>query len=210
MGYTSLPYLLIKRPRYEEAQKDYISEFEFDMIDGWLDQNNYKSITQRLIFRLLWDTGARINEIMSLDPGNINLQGKFAIIKRQKSMQKNVLMWSNETHELLIKYLGIRACMDYRTDALFVSPKYFATQGVITRLTSRSVQRWIRQICKDIGIEKKLTPHSFRHGKAHKILKATGRQEDVKAILGHKSITASDKYLRLDVGEQRNLQLKYL
>lgn len=210
MGYTELPYTLIKAPRFEEPTPEFVSEFEFDMIDKWLDENNYEAITKRLIFRLLWDTGARVNEVLGLNLGDMNIPGKFALIKRQKNMQKNVIMWSDETHELLVKYLGIRACMDYRIDALFISPRNCTGNGLIMRLNARSVQRWIKQICNQIDIEKNITPHSFRHGKAHKIMQKTGRQEDVKSILGHKSLFSSDKYTRLSIGEQSRLQKKYL
>ena len=210
MNYCDLPYVLIKAPRYEEPTPEFVSEFEFDMIDEWLNQSHYLALTKRLIFRLLWDTGARINEIICLDLKDIKVQKKFAMIKRQKNMQKNIIMWSTKTHELLITYLGIRSCIDCRTDALFVSPKNCKENKLIKRLNVRSIQRWIKNICNEIGIQKNLTPHSFRHGKAHMIIKKSGQQEDVKSILGHKSILSSDKYTRLNIQEQSKLQLKYL
>ena len=182
MNYCDLPYVLIKAPRYEEPTPEFVSEFEFDMIDEWLNQSHYLALTKRLIFRLLWDTGARINEIICLDLKDIKVQKKFAMIKRQKNMQKNIIMWSTKTHELLITYLGIRSCIDCRTDALFVSPKNCKENKLIKRLNVRSIQRWIKNICNEIGIQKNLTPHSFRHGKAHMIIKKSGQQEDVKSI----------------------------
>ncbi len=209
MEYTMLPYTLIKAPRYEENTPVALSEFEFDMIDEWLDFNDFATLTKRVIFRLLWNTGARVSEIINLNLSDIDTQNRCATIKRQKNMQQNILMWDEETNEILIRYLGIRLCMNYKTDAVFLSPRNCTGSGLIMRLNVRSVQRWIKQICTEIGIEKNITPHSFRHGKAHKILKK-GKQEDVKAIFGHKSIMSSDKYLRLNIQEQKQLQLKYL
>jgi site-specific recombinase XerD len=210
MGDSELPHTLIRPPRYEESTPEFVSEEDFYMIDEWLDESNYKFITKRLIFRLLWETGARINEILDLNLDDIDVQKQSALIKRQKNMQKNIIMWGSETQELLVKYLGMRLCQDYKTDSLFISPKNCTASGLITRLTARSVQRWIKSICDDIGIEKKLTPHSFRHGKAHKIMNISGRQEDIKQILGHKSLFSSDKYTRLNILEQSRLQVQYL
>ncbi len=209
MGYSHIPYALIKAPRYTENTPVALSEFEFDMIDEWLNENDFATLTKRVVFRLLWNTGARVSEVMNLNLSDIDTKNRCAIIKRQKNMQQNILMWDEETNEILIRYLGIRLCMDYKTDAVFLSPRNHTADGLIIRLNVRSVQRWIKQICTEIGIEKNITPHSFRHGKAHKILKK-GKQEDVKAILGHKSIVSSDKYLRLNLDEQKELQMKYL
>ena len=81
-------------------------------------------------------------------------------------MRYNLVVWGKETERLLVKYLGARLCEEVPTHALFISWKRNSGK----RLTTRSVQRWIKDICKLAMIDKKITPHSFRHGKAHHML----------------------------------------
>ncbi len=78
-----------------------------------------------------------------------------------------IIVWSEETHRLLMKYMPIR--LELRkcnhASALFVG--YLKGRGWSPRLTSRSVERIIKYNVDRAGIKEKITPHSFRHGWAH-------------------------------------------
>lgn len=211
MGYTDLPYKLIKAPRYDEYIPEFVTEFEFDMIDEYLSEGYHELTMKRLIFRLLWETGARINEILSLTLDQVDHRTNSAIITRGKSKHGNILKWSDETNEILIQYLGVRLDRCPEHESLFLTPeKRVCVRGFAMQLTSRTVQRWCKELCHDLGIEKNISPHAFRHGKAHFIMNKTGRQEHVKGILGHKSIKSSDRYTRMNLLEQTRMQVQYL
>jgi integrase/recombinase XerC len=107
---------------------------------------------------------------------------------------------------LLKKYVAIRLslCDNPKNDALFPS-----RVDANKKITARTIQRWVKDFITILDLDANITCHSFRHGKAHKILSQSGRQEDVKAILGHNSIISSDRYTRLNVDEQRRLQTQY-
>ena len=66
-----------------------------------------------------------------------------------------------------------------------------------TRFTPKSIQRWVKETRQLAGIDKNITPHSFRHGKANEILEQGGTVRDVSAILRHISPNSSFNYLQL-------------
>lgn len=205
IGYLRFPYGLIKLPKVDEHAPAFVSREEYEMIDELLDKDNFESLTKRLAFRLLWETGCRVGELVDINLEDIK-NFEYCIITRQKSRKKNVLMWSKRTQKLLKKYVAIRLSLydNSKNDALFPS-----RVDASKRITSRTIQRWVRELVAILDLDDNITCHSFRHGKAHKILSQSGRQEDVKAILGHNSIISSDRYTRLNVDEQRRLQTQY-
>jgi integrase len=67
--------------------------------------------------------------------------------------------------------------------ALFVGPRY--ADGWNNRLTRRSVERMILKYAKRAGIKEKVTPHSFRHGWAHKRRDQNAPLAFIQRGLGH-------------------------
>lgn len=197
MGYNNIPYNLIKSQRYEETKKSVLGEMDFDMIDCYLDKNSFSFIQKRLLFKILWETGARLSEVTNLKFEDLNDDLSGAYIVRQKVKVRNIIIWSDDTKEILQKYLGLIFEKNINSEYLF-------------NFSNRTAQRWLKNITELLELDENITPHSFRHGKAHQILKMNGNQHDIKAVLGHSSITASDHYTRLNILEQKRIKGKFL
>lgn len=202
MGYTTLPYGLIQHSRKEEVVKPHIKESEYFEIDKYLkEKKDFISFKKRLIFKMLWETGCRLTEITHLTFQQLDLKNyDNALITRRKRKQKEIIIWSQETKRLLLKYLKLKKEEEGESDFVF---KSFTLEKPIN---SVSVDRWFKEIIQKLEFDNRLTPHSLRHGRAHLILKKTGRQIDVKVALGHSAITSSDRYLALDLNEQRRVK----
>lgn len=206
-GECDLPVEAIEGPKREEQYPNYISKEKFDLIDDYFDDHEYFELTKKVIYNLLWDTGMRIGELLSLNVEDIHSDSNFTKIRTEKSKKLRVVVWSNYTHGLLMKYLGVRLCLN-QASALFQTPQGTSNQSQRTRLTARSVQRWCVELGRELGF--KINPHAFRHGKMHQIICQGGTRQHVQSIAGHSSINSSEVYVRLNESEQVKMQTKFL
>lgn len=194
-GKTNLNPKEIIPIKFISADKDIVTREDFEDMNLALDERYGDDLIKKLILNLIWDTGMRISELLDIKLGDIGQQGNKGIrsakVRSRKTMRYNLVVWGSNTNELLNLYLGIRLCMEVNSDKLFINPKTKKSY------TSRSLQRWIKDICELAMIIKNITPHSFRHGKANDILEQGGTVRDVSAVLRHIRPESSFHYLQL-------------
>ncbi len=200
----------IRPMKYISPDKDIVTVTIFKQMDSVLFEQFYSDLIKKLIIHMLYDTGIRVSELCDLNISDIEKVSedglRCASVRRRKSLRYNTIVWGKETNRLLNLYLGLRLCIDEGdTDALLVTRN---RKG--SRITTRTVQRWVEEICQLAGIEKEITPHSFRHGKAHQVLNQSGNVRDVQAILGHVNPNSSFSYLSLNRQSQIAVSGKYL
>lgn len=201
---TKVSWELIRGPRIPEKLANFITLEQFQKIDLSFKEDEYYQLTKKVIFQLLWNTGLRINELLSLNISDIDSSKNYMYITTEKSKKLRVVMWNEECHQLLLKYISIRICLN-KAPELFQSP---TGKNKRTRLTARSVQRWSRELGEKLGFA--INPHAFRHGKMHFIINNGGGRHHVQAVAGHSSISSSEAYLRLNVQEQTKIQEQFL
>ena len=202
-GYKNLNTDEIIPIKFINADKDIVTKDDFELMNDVLSKSYYGDLVRKLVLNILWDTGIRLSELMDIKISDIRDQDKKGLrtakVRTRKTMRYNLIVWGKETNELLNIYLGIRICMEgIESDYLLINPK------TKRRYTHKSIQRWIKEISELAGIDKNLTPHSLRHGKANEILEQGGTVRDVSAILRHVSPNSSFNYLRLS--EKRYMQ----
>ena len=192
---TSLNPKEIKSIKFVNPEKDIVTEEDFEQLSMVLDERYSDDLVKKLVLYLLWDTGMRISELLDIKLTDINKQGtnglRTAKVRTRKSMRYNLVVWGVDTNKLLNTYLGMRLCMDCESQKLFINPK------TKKPYTSRSIQRWMKRITGMTLLDKNITPHSFRHGKANAILDKGGTVRDVSALLRHVAPESSFHYLQL-------------
>lgn len=195
--------------RFISADREVVTEHDFeDMIEALSIEGTFDELQKKLIVRLLWDTGMRVSELCDMTLESISKKQenglRSAKVRSRKSLRYNHVVWSKETDDLLIEYLGMRVCMDTSSDALFIGNR------LKKPITTRTVQRWIREICDFAMIDKELTPHSFRHGKAHSMLDNGATVRDVQAVLRHVNPNSSFHYMQVSESKFLNIAGQYL
>ncbi len=167
-NYACLPPSLIKRKKGRAKSHRAIKEEEFDKIISIIPENDFWSLRDLLIIRMLWDTGVRVSELTDLNVSQIDINNLSAVISTKKTANMRIILWSEKTHEILIRYLTMRSELNSicNSPALFIwqknSKKYFNP-----RLSTRSVERIVKFYSIKASIVEKVSPHSFRHGWAH-------------------------------------------
>ncbi len=207
--------------RWTELDSDYLEvpDKEFNMPRVLAEEDYLKLIAaapedraparvlrNRLIMRLLWDTGARVGEICSLNREDI--RGREAQIRTEKNRGSRPLrhiFWGEETDAAMQEW--IKVSEKYEGGALFVS---LGNAKIGERLTIKGVGEMLRRYSQYAGLPRVVNAHSFRHAKAHAILKQGGSLADAANVLGHASYLSSRPYTFMWGEELRETAGKFL
>lgn len=160
----------------------------------------------RALLEVLYSTGIRKKELLSLAVDDINLEEEIAIIRNGKGGKDRVVPLSRVACRFLETYLkAIRPELlrGHRTPALFVSIRHGYTLG--THSLGTIIEKYTRQV----GIKRKVTPHLWRHTCATHLLKNNANLRHVQELLGHRSLATTERYLRLTITDLKEAHRKF-
>jgi len=164
-----------------------------------------QKLRNQAIIELLFASGLRVSELVSLNRNKINLDKKeFSIIG--KGSKRRIIFISQETADLIKKYLNKRIDTDL---ALFIRHNREPSKETELRLSARSIQRIIQKCALEAGIVKKVTPHVMRHSFATNLLQNGADIRSVQALLGHSSINTTQIYTHVTNKSLKNIYNKY-
>jgi site-specific recombinase XerD len=188
---NSLPAERVELAKVSERSLDLISIKELVRLLEIPKGEDLKNLRDKAILEMLFSTGLRVSELCSLSR-DIDLS-KDEISVRGKGEKVRVVFLSESAKDAVKKYLTKRADMD---DALFVSIGFggSASKNISKRLTSRSVERIVKDCAIKAGISKKVTPHVIRHSFATDLLQNGADLRSVQAMLGHSNISTTQIY----------------
>ncbi len=187
-----VPYILTK----EQILK--IFEASDNIKPNW--QSNYH-ITLPVIIRLLYSSGLRINEALSLQIKDLNFEDKAILIRESKKFKSRIIPLSDSMYKVLINYIK-RFNFKNENELIFQS-----ING--NKLTNTYIRTKTKQIFYEAGINEDQynrmpTLHSLRHTfSCHALDKMHDLKMDTKVYLvllsqylGHDSLSDTEKYLR--------------
>ncbi|MBQ9430786.1 MAG: tyrosine recombinase XerC [Kiritimatiellae bacterium] len=153
------------------------------------------------IFEVLYSTGARISEIAALNWRDIDFeQGLVRVIG--KGDKERICILGGPAQGALRKLRTTSTFIDNGdTDS---APVFLNLKG--TRLTTRSIERQMKQWLAAAGLPLDLTPHKIRHSFATHLLDAGADLRSVQEMLGHASLSTTQIYTHVSI---RHLQDEY-
>jgi len=143
----------------------------------------------RVIIELFLGTGIRLQELVSLDIDDVDLDAKHLRV-RAKGNLPQVKFLKSDLRSLLRRYLAERRRQGTADAALFLS-----NRG--TRISPRQVANRVKFWLTEAGIKKSLGPHGLRHSFATHLYAATSDLLVVKRALGHRNISTTEIYTHL-------------
>ncbi len=151
-----------------------------------------KSLRIQLVFRLLFETGVRRTEATRIKLSNIHLESNSIFLENfdTKAKRSRYLFITNELKELIIKYIN-----KYKS-------KFFLLESNGFPLSPSTISSILERLKKDSNIEY-LSPHVLRRSFATLILNNGANILSVKTLLGHASLTQTNKYLISDYEQLR-------
>ncbi|UCE91833.1 MAG: tyrosine-type recombinase/integrase [Methanobacteriota archaeon] len=161
-----------------------------------------RRMRDRLIIKLLYETGMRVGELSTLTIGDVDLDSGEITIQHAKrhSEGRKVPIVNSWTRTMLRDYIGTRK--NHR-DPLFVSNK----RGPLSR---RQIERLIHNYGTSVGLERdKSHPHVLRHTHAVHALKSGIDLRTLQQNLGHSSIEVTAIYLTMDIDDRKEEYSKH-
>lgn len=174
--------LLIKEKKTSKKLINYLTEGELKKLFDSIDISTKIGRRDMTLLSLLYDTGARANEIIELKYKDINLETK-RIILDGKGKKKRVVSMMKQTKKMLIQYLK---------EFNIKSEDY-----VFNKNHKKYNNRFIRDVLekyKDIIPDKKIHPHVFRHTRAVHLLDHGINIVYIQEFLGHESVVTTQTY----------------
>jgi integrase/recombinase XerC len=148
-------------------------------------------LRDRAILELLYSSGIRVSELVGLNPDRVDLD--LGIIRVMgKGRKERIVPIGTKAMEALKSYAEIRGTMED------TSPLFLNRRG--GRLTDRSVVRLVKKYGRQSGIFRKISPHSLRHTFATHLLDAGADLREIQEMLGHASLSTTQRYTHLTVG----------
>ena len=187
-----LPLYLVRVPRAISQSHNAASEDEYRQMVAALRREGSHALRDLAVVMLLHDTGMRVGEVAALEIEQME-EDASAMIRTEKTVQRRRVFWNRDTdevlHELIVQRINSHAVSDW----LFVAKRGHGE----TPLTTRMMQRIIHRACKLAGIERHLSPHSFRHAYIHRLAYLGTPDAIIAQLVGHSTPFTIAHYTKL-------------
>ncbi len=204
-GYMeSDPCELLEAPRFGRVLPDVLSIEDIDSMILALDPDKEETPRNHAIIETLYGSGLRVSELVELRLSRTNLDEGYVIITGKGNKQRLVPL-SPEAIRLIEGYLPLREKLKIKPDSkdiLFLNRR----GGMMTRVMVFYI---IRDLARDAGIIKKVSPHTLRHSFATHLLEGGANLRAIQEMLGHESISTTEIYIHLDRSRLRSELLEH-
>ena len=206
---NSLPPDKIALPKASKSEKTlkFLTLEQIERLLTSAEPKDAQGIRDRAILETFFSTGLRIAELC-----NLNIE-QFANLKDKKDLELGIIgkggnprtvYFSERALEHIKKYISIRNSKD---KGLFIN--FRDKNGTGTRLTSRSVERIVKQNAIKAGIPTFTTPHTLRHSYATDLMNQGVDLRTVQEFLGHKNIATTQIYTHVTNKRLRDIHRQF-
>lgn len=194
---TALPTAGARNPKQEKRHPKVLGvDQAFALLDPKQEKPSGRMETRDLaLAELLYGSGLRISEALSLDMGQILMQGTSGAFVRVlgKGNKERIVPLSDACLPALAAWLAERGkYANPGEKALFVG-----TSG--GRLNRRVAARAIAALCKKAGLPETISPHTLRHSFATHLLENGADLRSVQELLGHARLVTTQRYTHLNM-----------
>ncbi|MCZ2157846.1 site-specific tyrosine recombinase XerD [Bartonella sp. 220] len=164
-----------------------LAQLEVEQAD-YGSKNYFRALRLQLLMEMLYATGLRISELVSLPVQAVRGEG-YSILVRGKGKKERMVLLSKKAYQVLLQWLDLR---DQGKDAesLYLFPAHSET-GYIAR---QVVARELKGLARRAGIRSGFSPHVLRHAFASHLLQNGADLRAVQHLLGHSDIATTQIY----------------
>ncbi|MDB5222207.1 MAG: Tyrosine recombinase xerC [Chitinophagaceae bacterium] len=191
---TQDPTALLEAPKLKRSLPDVLSFNEIESIIAAIDLSTPEGVRNKAVIETLYSCGLRVTELVNLkisclylDVGFIRVIGKGdkeRLVPVGSSAVKHIALYKNNTRVHTPVKPGYE-------DILFLNRRG-------RKLSRVMIFMIIKELAKQAGITKNISPHTFRHSFATHLVEGGADLRAVQEMLGHESITTTEIYTHLD------------
>lgn len=185
------PTLNINMPHIEKKIPKILSAQQIDKLLNQPDKKDCKGCRDSAMLELLYATGIRVSELISLNVNDINLKMRF--IRCSGARGERIIPFGRSAHEALLQYFEFARPLlikESTENALFVN-----CNGI--RISRQGFWKLMKKYQNSAGIEEEITPHSLRHSFAAHLLENGADLKSIQEMLGHADISSTQVYTHI-------------
>ena len=188
------PMELIDAPKLVRKLPETLSIQEIEIIINAVDLNSKEGMRNKAILETLYSCGLRVSELVNLKVQNLFLDIGFIKVFG-KGMKERLVPIGTKAAECISIYMK-----EYRTN-LNISEGFEGYLFINRRgknLTRNMIFIIVKDLVKKAGLNKNISPHTFRHSFATHLIEGGADLRAVQEMLGHESITTTEIYTHLN------------
>jgi integrase/recombinase XerD len=191
------PTALIEGPKLGRKLPDTLSFVEIEKLLAAIDQSKPEGGRNRSMLEILYSSGLRVSELVELKLNNVHTDIGFLRVIGKGNKERLVPIGRDALKYLRIYTDEIRGKPPHK-----VPQKGFESYVFLNRngrkLTREMIFMIIKGLAVQIGLNKNISPHTFRHSFATHLIEGGADLRAVQEMLGHESITTTEIYTHLD------------
>ncbi len=213
---TDDPTALVGAPRKEQTLPAYLAQDETTRLLEAPDAATPAGRRDRAILELFYASGLRLSELVDLDLDDVNLSSRIVRV-RGKGGKERLVPFNRSAAEairVMMRDAAARPVVEARSARAGTGGRHGRRRQALFlnlrggRLTTRSVDRIVRRYVRDAAIARGISPHALRHTFATHLLQAGADLRAIQDLLGHASLSTTQRYTHLDVGRLREVYAK--
>lgn len=193
----SSPTEFVEAPKVGRHLPDVLTVEEIDLIISSIDPSKPKGRRDRAMLELLYSCGLRVTELITLRICDLFFGEGYIRVVGKGNKQRLVPINATARERIMIYLDDRRERYHGNEDTLFLNNR----GGKLTRIMIFTI---IREAVKRTGIQKQVSPHTFRHSFATHLLAGGANIRQIQEMLGHESISTTEIYTHLDAERLRS------
>ena len=188
------PAAEVATPKISKQLPNFLTVDEVFLLLDTPDVQTFLGSRDKAMLELLYSSGLRVSELVNVDLLQLDLHAQTLKV-HGKGKKERMVPVGKKACETIERYLLKRnAQFSERMgrDALFLNQRG-------GRISVRSVERMMAKYLKSCGLQKTVTPHVLRHTFATHLLGAGADMRGIQELLGHESLSTTQKYTHISV-----------
>lgn len=191
-----VPEISISKERVEKKKPLVLTIDEISKIMNSTNMNTEKGIRDKALLELMYATGMKVSELISLTLDDVNLEASYVRCRDNKGYERFIPI-GKEAKESIKKYIIVREETSKGSDKLFLN----MSGEPITR---QGVWRIVKEYSVIANIDKDINLNTFRHSFAVHLLQNGANAKVVQELLGNQVMTYIDMYYEIINNEKIN------
>lgn len=188
------PSSMIETPKIGRKLPSVLSPDEVNNLINAVDLDSETGYRNRAILETLYGCGMRVSELVSLRLTDLHFDEGYLKIKGKGNRERLVPIGRSVKDSITLYIHNYRCTL--KIDKKDENVLFLNRRGkMMTRVMVFTI---IKNLAQKIGLQKKISPHTFRHSFATQLLEGGADLKAIQEMLGHESITTTEVYTHLD------------
>jgi integrase/recombinase XerC len=187
------PARAVATPKREKHLPAVLQTSDIEVLFEQPDLQTPLGIRDRAWLELLYASGLRVSELVGIDLDDFELRARLLKV-RGKGSKERIVPFGGKASDALLAWLEVRGALRSGDDE--EQPLFLNNRG--GRITARSIRRILDKYVRSASLQAGVSPHTLRHSFATHLLNAGADLRAIQELLGHVSLSTTQKYTHLN------------